>query len=227
MLKSILSTALFTVLASATPIEKRQSAPIVTSCTNGAFALAFDDGPYIYTSGLLDTLASAGVKATFFMNGQNYGNIFDFSAVVSRMVAEGHQVASHTWSHADLTTLDVAGITSEVTQLEDAVFSITGQRTAFIRPPYYAYNDQVLSTLAGLGYTIVTSDIDTLDWSSEVNAPDVFQTGLNNGGSITLCHDPLPETVSNLVPYMINAIKAKGLGFNTVAECIGAAPYKG
>lgn len=145
------------------------------------------------------------------MNGQNYGNIYDYSAVIQRMAAEGHQVASHTWDHKDLTTLDEAGITSELTQIEDALQSIIGVKPAYLRPPYYAYNDQVLSILASLGYSIVTSDIDTLDWSSEVNAPDVFQTGLNNGGSLTLCHDPLPETVSNLVPYIINAVKAKGL----------------
>jgi len=228
MLRSIISAGFLSVLAAATPMQKRQAVgSVITSCTvGGTFALAFDDGPYIYTSGLLDTLASAGVKATFFLNGANYGSIYDYSAVVARMAAEGHQVASHTWSHADLTTLDAAGVTSQVTQLETALTSIIGKYPTYIRPPYYAYTADTLSILGGLGYTIVTSDIDTLDWSSEVNAPDVFSAGLNNGGTVTLCHDPLPETVSNLVPYIINAVKAKGLNMVTVAECIGDGnPY--
>lgn len=60
-------------------IQQRQSVPvgsIITACTvPGTFALTFDDGPYIYTSELLDILANNGVKATFFLNGQNFDSI--------------------------------------------------------------------------------------------------------------------------------------------------------
>ena len=69
------------VLASpVSQIQRRQSSvpvgTIITACTvPGTFALTFDDGPYIYTGELLDILASNGVKATFFLNGQNFGSI--------------------------------------------------------------------------------------------------------------------------------------------------------
>ena len=59
-------------------------------------ALTFDDGPFMYTDGVLDALAGAGMKATFFLNGQNWASIFEYSATVQRMVNEGHQVGSHT-----------------------------------------------------------------------------------------------------------------------------------
>src|SRR5579871_1483657 len=92
---SLLSTFVY-----ASPVEnisKRQSAvpygTIITSCTvPGTFALTFDDGPYIYTDELLNLLASNGVKATFFVNGQNFANIFSFTSTVQRMVNDGHQI---------------------------------------------------------------------------------------------------------------------------------------
>lgn len=90
--------------AVASPVERahqrRQNVPfgsIINSCTvSGTIALAFDDGPYIYTEQVLDELAAAGVKATFFVNGQNFAAIADYASTVQRMVNEGHQVASHT-----------------------------------------------------------------------------------------------------------------------------------
>lgn len=50
----------------------------------------------------------------------------------------------HSWSHADLTTLDAAGITSEMTQLEAALLNILGEFPQYMRPPYFSYNDATL-----------------------------------------------------------------------------------
>lgn len=72
---------------------------IIRSCTTpGVVALTFDDGPYIYTSAILDALRDTGAKATFFINGDNWGNILnpDNQAIVQRTLAEGHQIGSHT-----------------------------------------------------------------------------------------------------------------------------------
>lgn len=71
---------------------------VITHCTiPGTIALTFDDGPYIYTSQILDTLAKHGVRATFFLNGHNRGNIDASPDIVQRTLAEGHQLGSHTF----------------------------------------------------------------------------------------------------------------------------------
>lgn len=62
----------------------------------GTVALTFDDGPYIYTAQMLDTLAQHGARATFFLNGHHHGHIDQFPDLVKRAHAEGHQLASHT-----------------------------------------------------------------------------------------------------------------------------------
>lgn len=71
----------------------------IDHCQNpGAIALTFDDGPYNFTSHLLDTLQAYGAKATFFITGNNLGkgqiDIEDngWPAIIRRMHAEGHQV---------------------------------------------------------------------------------------------------------------------------------------
>jgi peptidoglycan/xylan/chitin deacetylase (PgdA/CDA1 family) len=120
------------------------------------------------------------------------------------------------WSHADLTTLTTDGITSQMTQLESALISIVGFFPQYMRPPYYAYNAQVLQTLGSLGYHVITSDIDTLDWlnnspSSIGQSVTIFQNGLNSGGTLSLAHDTSQNTVNTLAQAMINAVKAKGL----------------
>lgn len=71
---------------------------IITHCTTpGTIALTFDDGPYIYTPQILDTLAEHGVRATFFLNGHNRGNIDTSPEIVQRAWMEGHQLGSHTF----------------------------------------------------------------------------------------------------------------------------------
>ena len=85
--------------APATPLNS--SVPVgtvISSCTvPGTVALTFDDGPFTYTASVLDTLRRNGVAATFFVNGVNWADITsaDSQASVRRMVAEGHQIGSH------------------------------------------------------------------------------------------------------------------------------------
>lgn len=69
---------------------------VFNQCTvPGTVALTFDDGPYIYTPQLLDTLSTHNVVATFFLNGVNKGSIAAFPDLVRRTLAEGHQLGSH------------------------------------------------------------------------------------------------------------------------------------
>lgn len=62
----------------------------------GTVALTFDDGPFWFTSDLLQILGEYGAAATFFLNGHNLGDVYASSDVVQRIVNEGHQLGSHT-----------------------------------------------------------------------------------------------------------------------------------
>ncbi|KAM5345264.1 hypothetical protein ACJ41O_011126 [Fusarium nematophilum] len=199
----------------------------ISSCTEpDVIALTFDDGPFAYTDPLLDQLAEAGIKATFFVNGNNWANIQDYRATVVRMIDEGHQIGSHTYSHPDMVTLNDTAIRQEMTRLEDDLVSIIGKYATYMRPPYFSFNNSTLRVLGELGYHVIHADIDTFDWQHNTpetvnNALELFETGLQNGGSITLMHDVHRNTVENLVPLVIDVVRQSGKRAVTVGECLG------
>jgi len=226
--------ASFAALALAYPVDKKlhrkRAIPIgtiINSCTvPGSIALTFDDGPYIYTANILQQLDAAGHKATFFMNGQNFDSIYNYQPQIQQMIAEGHQIGSHTWSHADLTTLSVADQTTQMTELDTAFMAIIGKSPTYMRPPYFSTNPTVLNTLSTLGYHVIQADVDTLDW--ENNTPDtigqsvtIFENGINSGASLYLLHDSQETTADTLVPAIIEFLKTKGLTSVTVGTCLG------
>jgi len=71
---------------------------LIYSCTvPNTVALTFDDGPFDYTEHVLDLFDQYDAKATFFLNGHNWGYMTDRPDTVVRMINEGHQVGSHTY----------------------------------------------------------------------------------------------------------------------------------
>ena len=131
--------------------------------TNRTVSLTFDDGPHpVNTPKLLDELKAAGIRATFFVVGKNLETSAG-KALVTRAIAEGHQVGNHTYSHADLTKLTEDQIRAEITKTEALIGPAIGQHK-LLRPPYGAHNSLVDKVVRELGYTIVLWNIDTLDW---------------------------------------------------------------
>jgi len=66
-----------------------------------------------------------------------------------------------------------------------------------------------------LGYSIIQLDIDTLDWEYDSEDPTIseglYQQGYENGGTMSLNHDPEPVTVNTVVPWIINYLATKGV----------------
>ena len=87
-------------------------------------ALTFDDGPHpVYTKKLLDGLRKRGVKATFFLIGENIeGN----EELVKQMAEDGHLIGNHTWSHVDVTKMSDKQACEEITKTSELVRSIVG-----------------------------------------------------------------------------------------------------
>ncbi|KAL4886926.1 hypothetical protein BJY04DRAFT_176832 [Aspergillus karnatakaensis] len=235
---STLST-LFSLLA-ATIVPSAQSAPVTANLTDravqipygayihhcyvpGTVALTFDDGPYIYTEELLDILAAYGAKATFFVNGYNLaGNEW----LLRRIVNEGHQLASHTWGHANLLVSNYDQIVEQMAMLESAFISAVGVIPSYMRPPYLAANDYVFSVMAELGYHVIGASVDTKDYEND--HPDLigrsvekFNRELDQGGTIVLAHDIHEQTVRTLTRIMLDEIYERGLHPTTVGGCLG------
>ncbi|KAJ5105239.1 hypothetical protein NUU61_002586 [Penicillium alfredii] len=192
----------------------------------GTIALTFDDGPYIYTAQMLDTLAQRGARATFFLNGRNKGSIDAFPDLVQRALAEGHQLGSHTWNHPYLHTLDYPEIVAQMTELEAAFLRIVGVFPTYMRTPFLMFNGLVLTAMTDLGYHVIGASIDTKDYENDDPGRnwlsfEKFRTELDAGGTIVLAHDVHANTVGILVDNMLDEIEARGLQTVTVGECLG------
>lgn len=187
-------------------------------------AITFDDGPSRYTDELLDGLKERGAKATFFMVGSN---VNAFPDTIKRMKDEGHQLATHTMSHANLAKLSVAGIQSEVFGVEERLDNIVGEGEYWLRPPYGSVN----ATVKGAVKTpIIYWNVDTLDWKSR-NAQSVCQTILNQAsdGDIILLHDLYKTSVDGAL-QAIDVLQKRGYVFVTVEKLLkrrGIAPEDG
>lgn len=134
----------------------------------GDIAITYDDGPYSYTGAVLDMFKAAGGVATFFVTGINLskGSIDEnatWKALIQRMEAEGHQVASHTWSHQDLSAITSQQRFDQMVRNEMALTNIMGKFPTYMRPPYSSCTaaSGCQADLATLGYTISYFDLDT------------------------------------------------------------------
>jgi peptidoglycan/xylan/chitin deacetylase (PgdA/CDA1 family) len=141
----------------------------------GTVAITYDDGPYIYTDEVLNKFKAAGFKATFFVTGNNLGKgAIDqkWTAVIKRMIAEGHQVASHTWSHQDLSVITEQQRYDQMVKNEMAFRNIIGKYPTYMRPPYSSCNAACQGVMKALGYVVSYFDLDTDGKMTFLLSPD-------------------------------------------------------
>lgn len=182
-------------------------------------AMTFDDGPSAtLTPKLLDMLKERGIKATFFMVGQC---VVEYPDIVKRMVAEGHEVANHSWNHTALNKIGADGLRKQMVATNDAIEKACGVRPVVMRPPYGATNAAVNKKInEDYGMKVILWSVDPLDWkyrnSAHVQSEILKAT---QPGAIILSHDIHATTVAAM-PATLDALLAKGYKFVTVSELI-------
>jgi peptidoglycan/xylan/chitin deacetylase (PgdA/CDA1 family) len=136
----------------------------IAPCHPGELALTFDDGPNpAWTPRLLDVLANYGVRATFFMVGSHAQSE---PALVRRVVAAGHLIGNHTWSHPNLALTGATRVEEQLVRTSETLQQITSKPVRFFRPPFGARRPIVLRIARKLGMTPVLWNVMTSDWSN-------------------------------------------------------------
>jgi peptidoglycan/xylan/chitin deacetylase (PgdA/CDA1 family) len=190
--------------------------------TNKYIALTFDDGPSPSTTPrLLNILERENIHATFFV----IGNLAARNPqILSRMVADGHVVGSHSWSHSDLSKMSSSGIINDLTKTANAIKAATGSEPTLLRPPYGAVS-RTLQNSSNL--PLILWSVDTRDWESR-NVNSIYNIVVRNvkSGSIILFHDIYPTTIT-AVERLIPALKKAGYTFVTVPELLGSPLQNG
>jgi peptidoglycan/xylan/chitin deacetylase (PgdA/CDA1 family) len=173
------------------PIRLGASRVIWSATTAGAYAaVTFDDGPTPeFTPRVLDALAKAGVHATFFVMGYNATRHAD---LLREIVAQGHEVGNHTWSHLDHTTIGPAEIRREIVRCTDEVQQIIQRPLVGFRPPRGELTGYAVLVAAELGYDIALwSVIRGPDGTSTPQAVQAYLSTTVQPGDIVDLHDGL------------------------------------
>ncbi|MDA5141856.1 polysaccharide deacetylase family protein [Streptomyces sp. AD681] len=185
-------------------------------------ALTFDAGPSENSARLLDILKEKQVPATFFLLGKRH--IDTYPELVRRMSDEGHEVASHTWTHKILTDADPDEIRDELERPNKEIERLTGKRPTLMRPPQGRTDDTVHDICRELGLAEVLWSVTAKDYKtndSDLITERVLDQSSRDG--IILLHDIYDGTVP-AVPGIIDALKKRGYVFVTVPQLM--APGK-
>ena len=191
------------VSASATPVE----APKI--------ALTFDDGPSAaWTPALLDGLKERGVKATFFLIGENADKNPE---IVKRMAEEGHLIGNHTYHHVELTKVSENEARLELADTNAVIARITGKEPEYMRPPFGAWQRKLEQEIRMLP---VLWTIDPLDWTTE-NQDEIVNKVVTEAeeNDIILLHDCYKSSVEAGL-RIVDILQEEGFVFVTVDELL-------
>jgi peptidoglycan-N-acetylglucosamine deacetylase len=182
-------------------------------------AMTFDDGPSPETTPrLLDILKQRNIKATFFMIGQNAERNPE---IVKRILAEGHEIGNHSWTHPQLAKLSDDRVTEEITKTQNAIKNASGYTPTLLRPPYGSITSRQKEWIENqFGLSVILWSVDPFDWKRP--GASVIQQRILAGvspGAIVLSHDIHKQTVDSM-PATLDALAAKGYKFVTVSQLI-------
>jgi peptidoglycan/xylan/chitin deacetylase (PgdA/CDA1 family) len=174
--------------------------------TTPCLALTFDDGPHPeQTPRLLDRLRELGLKATFFVVGKNAET---YPGLIQRMVAEGHEVANHTYSHAEPARTSTTSFLAEIRQTDELLCKLTGHIPSTVRPPKGELNWTKLRGLWRQRKTVALWNVDPKDFRmrTEAEMTDWCATYKPRDGDIVLLHDIHPYAV-----HAVDVMAARGV----------------
>ena len=191
-------------------------------------ALTFDDGPNEpYTSQVLGILERYGIKATFFIIGQNARR---YPEVCRRIVTAGNVIGNHSYHHyKSLCLRRSKAVARDIELAHQAIYECTGFEPKLFRPPHGFRTPWLMRTVRHLGYTVVTWDNMTGDWKANKSAEEIERTIVQRAkpGGVIVLHDGRDSRPSydrsqmlQALPQIIDALKQRGFDFATIPELL-------
>ena len=180
-----------------------------------AVALTFDDGPGPDTEAVLDVLAARGLRAAFFVVGQQ---VQRHPSVARRIAAEGHEIGNHSFSHPMFLSLSPRATREDLARAQGTIEDVTGVRASLARPPYGIRTPAYFAAARTLGLRVVQWSVAGFDWQP-LTADRVASHVLSGAGpgAIVLLHDADSEgkrdrraTVES-IPMIADGVRVRGL----------------
>ncbi|MFF9498451.1 bifunctional polysaccharide deacetylase/glycosyltransferase family 2 protein [Streptomyces sp. NPDC014656] len=209
----------------------RNEHPVSYRVPDRTVVLSFDDGPSPeWTPKILDVLAARDIHAVFFVTGAMTTR---HPELIRQIVAGGHEIGVHTFTHPDLAYQSEARISWELAQTQLALAGVAGVHSALFRPPYSSeasalddWNYPVIKYVGSRGYLTAFIDRDTDDWKHPgVDAiVEAAMPRKPGAGALVLLHDAGGDRTETLAALekIIDRLQGEGYRFATVSEALGA-----
>ena len=206
--------------------------PVSYRIPDRTVVLSFDDGPSPeWTPKILEVLAARNIRADFFVTGAMTTRNPE---LIRQIVAGGHEIGVHTFTHPDLVYQSHTRISWEMAQTQLALAGVAGVHSALFRPPYSSdasalddWNYPVIKYLGARGYLTAFIDRDTDDWKRP-GVEEIVKAAMPSrpgAGELILLHDAggdRTQTLAALV-QIIDKLQAEGYRFTTISEALGAS----
>jgi len=165
-------------------------------------ALTFDDGPTEFTPKFLDILKENNIKATFFCIGKQ---IEKYPETFQRIIAEGHTIGNHTFSHSNNTGfLSTQKMIEEIEKCDEMILKVGNIQTDLYRPPFGVTNPNIAKAIKKTQKKSIGWNVRSLDTITE-NEKKIYKRITKNlkKGSIILLHDTSEKTCNVLVDLLL------------------------
>jgi peptidoglycan-N-acetylglucosamine deacetylase len=153
------------------------------------YALTFDDGPHPQgTPAMLEILAREGVRATFFLVGEQ---VQRSPALAGEIAAAGHEIALHCHRHRNLLRLTPRQVREDVARAYEAIVAHAGAEIELYRPPYGVLNASALRLAHARGWRTLLWSHWGRDWQAKATPESIaaLVTAGAGEGSVLLLHD--------------------------------------
>lgn len=169
------------------------------------------------TEQLISILKDNDAKATFFVTGDWCDRYPDD---VKKFFDAGHAVENHSDQHPHVAGININDLINDTKECSRKIKMITGEEPTLYRAPYGEYDNNLLTTIDGLGLKTIQWDVDSIDWKKP-SADQIKKRVLKNvkPGSILLFHNDLENTTEAL-PEILSSLKSQGYSFVTVNDLI-------
>ena len=181
---------------------------------SNSVCLTFDDGPDPeHTPRVLDALQAAGVPATVFVIGERAERHPD---LIRRIVAEGHALGDHSFTHSDPRKTSARQLLGEVRRTRAVLTDLVGKAPTLFRPPHGKLTAGKFLGLWREGLTVVLWNVDPKDFSrgSDDELRGWFRDRPLRGGDVVLFHDDRPHA-AGVLAELVRAGRDRGLTFTT------------
>jgi len=182
------------------------------------YALTFDDGPHREgTPAVLEALAGADVRATFFLVGEQ---VLRNPSLAAEIVAAGHDVGLHCHRHRNLLRLTPRQVREDIDRAQAVIEEVTGRSPALYRPPYGVANAAALALARGRGWRTLLWSHWGRDWEARATPASIaaLLTAGAGEGSVLLLHDADDYSAPGswrhtaaALPRVIETLAARGL----------------